>query len=343
MKRLYDLEPHEVSLVKRGANKKRFLVMKSHKGKEMAKTSHIEQILKKADPATLAKIESILAKAKVKKTLNEEDDKIGKTKMSMSDGASAAMKAAHKILAPHADEMPEEMQKAMGIHKSQMAIPEKVLEEHKISALEEAKKAYSAHLEKLGYQKYPPAEMQQKSKDLEDDEDDEDEEDDVEKSAITKSGLKAEIVEIVKSATKELVEKNLSLQKQLTDERDLRVTKEFEERVSVFKSIGADKSKLAKALKDISEKSPEAFAEIEAVLKASDAQLSQGGIFKTLGTSQSGAASDESKLEAMINSVVEKSDGTRTKEQIASDIYNTPEGKKLLAASVHKSRFAREG
>ena len=48
-------------------------------------------------------------------------------------------------------------------------VPDKANE---ICDYEEAKKAYSAHLEKLGYQKYPPAEMQQKSKDLEDDEDD---------------------------------------------------------------------------------------------------------------------------------------------------------------------------
>lgn len=373
MKRLYDLDPAEVSLVGKAANKKKFLVFKSRKGNEMSKS--VDTIMKAVDEKTMARIEKSLKLVPVKKdggdmaprkdsAVFKEGDEQQPQEHGLSDQAHAAMKAVSRILAPHKEELNKGhleavahelgmgdsvTEKTDGMESpgdkagSQMAIPEDVKEEHHMGALGEAQKAYSAHLEKMGYRKYADQQPTEKSKKLESDDSDTSEEDDVSKTAVSKSDKGLDLssfpenqraqLELIFKSNQELVQKNLDLEKQLNDEKDLRVTKEFQERVKSFKHLGANSDELATVLKSLNATNPEAAKKIESVLKAADTQLGTKDLYTELGSrvSKSSAGSPEAKLDALVDSFVQKSDGEKSREQIYEDVLMSAEGQRLYA------------
>jgi Family of unknown function (DUF6582) len=299
----------------------------------------------------------------------------------LSERAQAAVKAISRIAAPFKDELSHDHIKAalkeVGFHPGaedmeqdekdphdekvhmNWAIPEGVEEEHHSDALDMARKTYKSHLEKMGYRKYPDPSLDEtnameKSKHgMEDDDDDDEEDEEVGKIAKSDFNLssfpkaqQAQLENIFKSHT-ELVRKNADLEKELKVERDIRRMKEFENRAREFKHLGVNSTELASVMKSLSESDTKSFEKVERILKAADNQLAQGGgLYGELGSRMSNAeGSAEAKLEALVDSVVHKSDGSKTKEMIADEVYKTKEGKRLLQEVMNEQhdRIRRMG
>lgn len=272
-------------------------------------------------------------------------------------GLKAAPKAAPMAAPDKATNDPDAPQGST-VEMGQMAIPEGVSEEHHMAALEKAKGAYGESLQKMGYRQYPDPSLEEtnameKSKHgLEDDEDEDDEGEDVGKTAVGKSARpelsafskeqKAQLETVFKAntelavANKELVKKNADLEKEIKTERDARVLKEFEAKASTFKHLGANTQELAEVMKSLSETNPKALEKIESVLKSNDEQLrvaamSGGGLYGEIGSRQGagGAGDAEAKLDRLVDSVVSKSDGNLSREQIYDEVLKSKEGKAL--------------
>lgn len=394
MKRLFNLDPGEVSLVPRGANRKKFLVFKSLKGNEMPKKDQqdreIRNLIESVSPATMKKVDQVLKTLTAKRVRKDggdlmptkdsrtykEDDggDMGDGDVEMADDkplserAQAALKAMARIAAPFKDELTQKHLSAVaqevgigepapteapdektpsdekldkGLMDSES--PEGIEGEHHAEALAMARKSYGEHLKKLGYRKYPDAEMQQKSKmeacdkDADSDEDDEEEESvgKVNKSALDLSAFpksQRSQLEMIFKAHQELVQKNEELEAELEKERDHRVSKEFAERARGFKHLGVDSNKLATVLKGLASKDADAYKEIEGILKSADKQIGAGGLFGEIGSRQSGTgdpSNASARLDALVEQVVQKSDGAQTKEQAYDAVLRTAEGKRL--------------
>jgi hypothetical protein len=377
-KKLFDLDPAEVSLVGKGANKKRFLVYKSG---ERVMPANIETLLKKADAKTIAHIEKILKNAPPSNSgMTSEDLPPKPDSATFKDDAQvqAAMKAAARILAPHKDKLSSDHMKTMshdlGINtgegqaavkpeaegpgggneptvagKAQMAIPENVKEEHHAAALDMAQKAYSSHLEKMGYRKYDDQQPTQKSKEKENDDDDGG--DDVSKSLkdFDLSKVPAAVrepLEAIFKSNQELVKKNETLSSQLAEEQDRRKQKEYVEKAQGFKHLGANTEELATTLKTIASRDPEAAAKVESVLKAADAQIKAGGaLYGELGSriSKADAGSPEGQMKAMVEAHVAKSDGKQSKEEIADHLFRTNKEYKRLYSEYMNNHPGMKG
>lgn len=386
MKRLFDLDPKEVSLVARGANRKKFLVFKSEGDPMPKENAELIELINSVPAATMANVEKILKKFPAKKSA---DGKIDPKAPGLSDRAQAALKAVARIIAPFKDEITDDhldaIQNEVGLDSTDktgqtddsqagevqmsMDAPDGVKADDHKGAMQMAQKSYMEQMKKLGYQKYPTAKAKmEKSKTSEVDkskmskEDDDEEDDDVEKnkeasvSKVTKSDdLSAFSVEqrsqlelIFKANTelaesnKELVTKNANLEKEIKHERDQRVLKEFQDRTKAFKHLGANTDELATVLKSLSETDKGSFEKIESILKAADEQIAKGALFGELGSRQGNATGKAAEqLDRLVDSVVQKSDGTKTKEQIYEDVCRTPEGKRLMAQSLQESQGVR--
>lgn len=379
MKRLFDLDPAEVSLVPRGANRKKFLVFKHLKGSQMAKSDNdIRALVAAVTPEKMAKIDKVLKGLSAKKVAKDgdlapkSDSRVSKEPGEMepghqplSDRAQAALKAIARIMVPFKDELTGEhlgaVAQEVGIgdsktepsdeatpgdetHKgiSGAAFPQEVSDEHKSEAVAMAKKAYGAHLEKLGYRKYPDAEMQQKSKEEACEKDADSDEDEEEEDRVGKVNKAADLdlsafskeqrgqLDVIFKSHQDLVQKNADLEKELAHERDLRETKEFTERAQGFKHLGANTEKLATVLKSLAKSDKKAFDEVDQILKSADKKIGTGDLFKEIGSSRSGGdpGSAAAKLDALVDSVVQKGD-ERTREQVYDAVIRTGEGKKL--------------
>lgn len=371
MRKLYDLDPHEVSLVPRGANKKKFLIYKMRKGNEMPQTE-TEKLINSIDPKVLGNIDKVL-KTMVRKdgapTPPKPNQHTPGQAQPLSDRAQAALKAVARIIAPFKEEISDEhldaVQNEVGIQpgsnegqehskvEMSMAIPEGVSEEHHSASLDMAQKAYMTNLEKMGYRKYPDQQPKVGTATVDkkvDEGDDDPEEEDVSKvnkilelSEFSEK-QKSQLEKIFKShddlvnENKTLVQKTADLEKELKTERDIRVTKGFEEKAKAFKHLGSNTEELAVIMKSMAETDPKAYDKLEAVLKAADNQIrvagenGKAGLFGEIGSSQGnrGGNSAEAKLDAAVDAIVAKSDG-KTREQCYDDFLKTSEGKRLYA------------
>ena len=67
-------------------------------------------------------------------------------------------------------------------------------------------------------------------------------------------------------------------------------------------------------------------------MKSADRQLGAGNLYGEIGTRRSGhgdPSSAEARLDALVEQVVQKSDGAQTKEQAYEAVLKTAEGKRL--------------
>lgn len=180
MKKLTNLEAHEVSLVPKGANKKRFLIWKTQEEKKMATDrKELLALIAKVDPAAMEKVQKALDDMAACKGEDGQP--------AMDERAQTALKAATRILLPFKEQIkdqhlaqaldaagffdqtsnpgsPMEGTAGAGAQKDDEGdmdeddgdeSPMKVKEEHQMGAMQAAEGAYKSHLEKLGYQKYP--------------------------------------------------------------------------------------------------------------------------------------------------------------------------------------------
>lgn len=120
------------------------------------------------------------------------------------------------------------------------------------------------------------------------------------------------------------------VEKELADERNLRVTKEFHDKAGQFKHLGVKTEDLGLVMKSLSEKAPEAFKVFEPILKAMDEKIAKSGFFAESGTSTPGGApaarpgqtEAEAAIETIAKGIVEK-DGTGklTREQAVAKAW----------------------
>jgi hypothetical protein len=373
MQKLYDLETDEVSLVPRGANKKKFLVFKSLKGKkEMAN----KKVKKDAGGLAPRKDSAVYKDPGMNEPMAHEDG--AAYNRPLSDRAQAALKATARILAPHKDELKHEhvahAMKEAGIHHGageeghdkeeeamkEEAYPEKVTEEHQAEALEEAKKsfekAYKEHLEKLGYRKYPDNQEAVKSAHHMEDEDDDDddgveksgvakgltnEEDSVSKSKVYKSvdlsvfpeNQRRQLTDVFKSydeRVRELVRKNDELHMEVRKRDEEAKEKELIAKAAEFKHLGLEREEIVETLRDASKLGEKAYARVVKQFEALNTQAKSGGLFNEIGTKGNTPAGDaDAQIEQLVNSIVQKSDGTRTREEIYAEVLMSAEGQKI--------------
>lgn len=269
--------------------------------------------------------------APFKDTLSHEHIQAALKEVGFQDGAEDA---------PQDEKDPHDEQ----VHMS-WAIPEGIEEEHHATGMDMARKSYKDHLEKMGYRKYPDPSNEEtngleKSKHGVDEDDEEDEEEEEHVGKIAKSldlssfpKAQQEQLHMIFKSNNELVQKNADLEKELKVERDIRKLKEFEDRAKSFKHLGVNSTELATIMKSLSEKDNESFEKVERILRAVNSQMASGSnLYSEIGSriSKSDGNSAEAKLDTLVDSVVHKADGSKTKEMIYDEVIQTREGKKLL-------------
>jgi hypothetical protein len=368
---LLNLEPHEVSLVDKGANLRRFLVLKSDGG--AVNYNELRAKIAKADPDALKRVDKVLKEFRVKKA---DDD--GSTEGTpLADRAQTALKAVVRILAPFREELDP-----LAIHEVLDAAGFQLTEDGKVTkkadddkkddkkkfpfekagdvskeaheeACKAAEDAYKSAVAKLGSRQSADAkaELTNKASDKDDKE-----KDDVEKSAIEKAlgGAPAElkpVVELIFKANAELVQKNDALLKQVTELRDAERSREVVAKAASFDKIGVKQEDLVAVLKGIGD-NKELVEKVHGLLSAANEQVKKagefkGGLYGEMGTSQVGftmtGGDAWSKIEAGAMGMVQKSATPITKAAAIDAFLQTPEGRELYNQHQRdQTRAARE-
>jgi hypothetical protein len=243
-----------------------------------------------------------------------------------------------------------------------IAYPQEVEEEHHMAAMGKAKKkamkAYKKALSKLGYRKYP--DEQEAVKAHAPMEDDDDDGDDVDKSGVAKtqtsneggtvsknkihknvdlSGFpenqRRQLVDVFKAydeRTKELVKKNDELESELKKRDQAEKHREHVAKAAGFRHLGIPQDEIVETLEDAAKLGQKAYDRVVKQYETLNAQAEKGGLFSEIGSGNGGGAQDASaRLDALVDSVVQKSDGTRTRAEIYDDVLQTKDGQRLYA------------
>lgn len=379
MKKLYALETREISLVPKGANKKKFLVFKSHKETTMPKSSAASKAVAKDAGDLPPKKDSAALKAAEydpNKPMDHEDG--AAYNAPLSDRAQAALKAMSRIAAPHKGELkPEHIEQAMkdaGMGDGgaedvsmQFAIPEGVSDEHHMAAMEKAKKkamkAYNKTLHKLGTRKYPDEQPAVKAAGGPKKDEKDDEEDCVDKSGVAKTETNHEeesvsntkihkmdlsvfsdaqkhqlegVFKAFDERTKELVQKNDALNTELKKRDEAEKQREYVAKAESLASLGLPQDEIVETLKDAAKLGEASYARVVKQYETLNSQAKAGGLFKELGTrGGNGAIDAEAQLDRLVDSIVQKSDGKRTKEELYAEALDSKEGQALYAQFKH--------
>lgn len=125
-------------------------------------------------------------------------------------------------------------------------------------------------------------------------------------------------------------------------ERDLRLDAEYLEKARGFKALGVDTSNLAKTLRKAADLDPDLFVEIDQVLKAADAQIAEGNLYKSLGAPasviESGSAHD--RLDAIAKSLVAEGKASDYATALSKAAEENPD---LYAEHRRESLAPKEG
>jgi hypothetical protein len=286
---LTGLETVGVSLVRRGANKKKFAIFKSEEG--MADNLEELEILK----------------AVVETPMEQEPNPAEILKAELSDKALTAAKGMMRLASAFKDE--PGMEQILGKLASMSGIkkPEK---QDKACPKTEKKKSESKEGDKpLDFKKEEP-----KGDDGMKDED----------TVKTKKSLddlpdemKLQVEKLWKSHD-EAIKKAEGLEKVLKAERDERLKKEFIAKAEVeYDRLKAEPKELGEVLKSLHTLDHELGAKVEEILKSANEVIKQADAFKEIGTSHSRDAGGSAwgKIEQMANSIVEKGEEQLTKSQ----------------------------
>lgn len=151
--------------------------------------------------------------------------------------------------------------------------------------------------------------------------------------------------EALEEQNRELVAKSTKLAAELEVEREDRLTREYVSRAQQYKALG-DTDSLAKVLKSMHGAPEKDRVEFEAVLKAADARVRAateygGSLYGEIGSTQAGpvGGTSESKLDALVDGIVQKSAGAKSREQVYAEALKTPEGRALYRQSQQEKGF----
>ncbi len=353
--RLHTLRAKEVSVVPRGAINRPFTVLKEADAPDAEVKKAIEAV-HATPPSVIEKIKKVLKSFAKKPDSNDGEAMVGD---GLDREAQVALEAVGRILAPHKDQITDAhmdaVQEQVGIQgdsggdgddgqgggDTDEEIDVKPADLKK--AQDVAMKAYGEEMQKLGYQKYPEAELTMKGKkkfpsgEKDDDEEDDaegDEEDDQvskENTQVQKPILKedgsinldavpaemrpfAEVIAKQQAATatelKATKEQNVKLEKELADNKASNRKAEIGRIADGFKNLQKEHVTTVLELADGAGKE-----KFDAVLKGFEAQDKQAGesreIFKSIGSAQSrGPAGADGKYDLVtkaVEQIVQKS------------------------------------
>lgn len=143
---------------------------------------------------------------------------------------------------------------------------------------------------------------------------------------VAKSDLPEDIFKGLDPRVREVIEKAQKTAEDATTElakrEDERLTKEFIEKASTFKNLPVNAAEFGPVLKSLATANPEAFAEVERVLRAADAGSKTGEVFKQAGSDQGGTASAKEQVDVMAQEIL-KSDTSLTIAQARAQVYRT--------------------
>jgi hypothetical protein len=235
----------------------------------------------------------------------------------------------------------EDIEKAKVYPEGEDAAILKVFKAHMSKASKYAMKAYKEYMGKLGYRKYPDAEVRMKGvrKDIKQvdigdiaHDDTEERGMDVHKSLdLSKVDPKLRpALEQIFKGQRELVEKANKLEKDNAKLRDDARQKEFVEKAASI-GIGAKTEDLAKILKGMADVNPALADQLEAILKGASTQIKKSALFDEFGsTNESKRGGDAyGKIEALADSLVQKSADKLSKSEAIEQVLKTAEGKAL--------------
>lgn len=362
MQELYDLEPAEVSLVTKGANKKKFLIFKSAGG-EMPNAKEVIEMVRKADPEAMKQVEEIL------KAMPGDYSATGTgtgIESLIDPKVAMAMKAVARILLPFKDmitfEQICEVMEAIGIPTAAAEEPvigedgEEIVEgedgEEDSEFLDE--KDLDAEddptnddIETMDTNEEEEAEedLVDKTKKVKKNDNqtspDSGKEDLVEKAAIIKADGSLDLsavpeavrpaVELIYKGQQDAVKKAADLESQLKVERDERVSKELSAKADSFKHLGLPREDVMKSLQEAHTLGKESYERVCKMFETTNKQAETSNLFKELGSSQGsekGSGSWEA-IEKAAQAHVEKSGEKISKADAVTKFLETAEGSKM--------------
>lgn len=347
MQKLYDLDAAEVSLVPRGANKKKFLIFKNDGGDSMpVDPKDLLEEIKKSSPEALRAVEEVLKNYDMAMKANPQAQQ-GQMPM-VDERAMAALKAVARILAPFKSQITPELVnqvlKSIGIgadpnpgagagaggegdpnknpnnpQQQQPVNKSATTETEDEMPKEEILKADgSIDFSKVPENVRPVLEV-------------------IHKSHTDLVKQNKEIVQKnddLEKQNKEIVQKNLDLEKKVADQASAVREKEIVAKADSFTHVGIPKEDVVLQLKLADGAGKETYEKVCKNFEAISKQNKEGSLFKELGSNQpSGGTSNDSweKIEKAAEAWVAKSGEKISKAEATDKYLQTPEGQKLYA------------
>ena len=308
---LRDLEIEEISLVKQGANRKRF------------------KILKEGTPATDKEVfmEELPYAEVLKADLGTEDnlrETLKKKTPDLSTDATEVSVALMKLATAYAEELPSDIFDTL---------------------------AESAGFKKAATKKAKPAPTEDDEDEEPDGDEEEDDEEEVPQKKAKKMAKKATkmakadedsaVQKALEKITKEadidllpedvqgpvryLFKANETLETKIEKMEEEKRVKEFVAKADEFTHLPKTE-KFAMLLKEMDEKlSPETFKAVEGIFKAADAGLKESNLFVEVGSTAAIEGTPEGKLAALAKARVEKSEGMTIEAAMAAETLAHPE------------------
>jgi hypothetical protein len=302
---LRELEVDEISLVKQGANRKRFKILKEDGAPVL-----VDEVIMETPEIPYADI--------LKADLGIEDTLRDTLKQTpeLSTDATEAMVGIVKLATAYAEQLPSDifdtLAEASGFEKAETkkAFP---FEKPPVKPAEETPEEKIKRLEEEA-----AAQKKQGSKKME-----KSEESDPVKVALDKITKEADIdllPEDIQGAVRPLWKANVELEQKVQKMEDDARTKEFIAKAAEYTHLPKTDS-FATLLKEMNASlSPESYTAIEGILKSADNGLKESGLFAEVGSEAAITGTPEGRLAALAKERVEKSDGKLTFAQAMSDV-----------------------
>lgn len=297
--RLTDLEVYEVSLVKRGANRRKFLMLKSQ-GENM------KDILKDiADQKVDEKQIQELVEKHCKDETKEKKERVVKSLIANARFTSLVKndlgyELANKLLFGKDSAEGSDNQDDNNKPKEKVTMSDKEKAEKA-----EAEKVAKAATDKAAADKV----IADKAK--------------AEKAKNAAPAPGSDEITAIKKANEDLVKKNADLEKEIAVERNERIQKEFMTKAESFKHITVKTDELCSLLKEAKVSlSKESYGVLESLLEKSEEALKESALLKETGSGGGDGFSSTLQKVNALTAEIRKQDPKLTAEQAESLVWN---------------------
>lgn len=210
--------------------------------------------------------------------------------MKLTDRATAAVKGAMKLLNAFRDELPEDLMKTLAGLAGYEFKPEEI----------EMKKA-------CGSDGYKPLKKEDGSLNLDN----------------VPNDVKPMLIALWKE-NEEMVKKADSLEAMIKKQEDEKLTEKYVGVAKSYQGFSMNPEEFGLVLKEIAVNAPNTIEKIEEVLKSADMAITNGNLFKEIGSSASGSINAMDKIEKRADEIM-KSEKITKAEAITKALENDPE------------------